>query len=238
MFSWNTLMPTPHKECMFIFQNVSINMLLSLVHDQQCFQFTLLPMEKGLGSCGPESNEPTKNFWSWTASDRQCMCGPGQDAPQRGASSLFCPTLSFHRFGTDTSMVPHLLLGLSSTPATYSGLKLRLGSKNSFVAHFQWSICQFNKTQAILRFVTSLFSLGSICPRRHNIIGMISGVVCWKSISGLEVLSTDNAGVSQIKMDLSMSLHLVLVILQATYCAPPLTLLTSFNHWLQGRIQI
>ena len=60
---------------------------------------------------------------------------------------------------------------------------------------------------------------------------MISGVVRRKSISGLEVLSTDNAGVSHVKVHLCVSLNLVLVTLQAADRAPPLSLLvTSFNH--------
>ena len=103
------------------------------VHDQQCFR--LLPTETGLGSCVSKNSELTKSFWFWTAFDIRCMCGRGPGALQRGASSLFCPTWSFHTFDTDTSMVHHLLLVLSSTPATYSGLKLRFGSKlwcNSF----------------------------------------------------------------------------------------------------------
>ena len=48
------------------------------------------------------------------------------------------------------------------------------------------------RTRDIKIFAQFIF-LGSICPRRHNIIGMISGVVCRQSISGLEVLTTDNA---------------------------------------------
>ena len=89
------------------------------------------------------------------------------------------------------------------------------------------------------QFWETFICSGSICPRRQNIIGMISGVVCWKSISGLEVLGTDNAGVSHVKVHLRVSPNLVLVILQPTDRAPPLALLvTSFNHWLQGRVQI
>ena len=77
-----------------------------------------------------------------------------------------------------------------------------------------------------------------ICPRRQYIIGMVSGVVGWKSISGLEYLGADNTRVGHIKVNLCMSFNLVLVILQAADHAPPLTLVASFNHWLQGRIQI
>ena len=94
------------------------------------------------------------------------------------------------------------------------------------------------QTSSSFRIVGKFIFSGTIRPRRHNIIGMISGVVCWKSISGLEVLSTHNAGVGQVKVHLCVPLNLVLVILQAADRAPPLPLLTSFNHWLQGRVQI
>ena len=202
-------------------------------------QLMLLPRGKGLGSYASENNEPTENFWSWTASDIQCMCGPGPDEPQRVASSWSCPTLSFHRFGTDTSMVPHLLLVLSLTPATYSGLELRFGSTiDMWLIFMALIIVNPSMCTRDIKIYGAFNFLGSICPRRHNIIGMISGVVCRQSISGLEVLSTDNAWVSQIKVDLCMSLNFVLVILQATDFAPPLPVHTSFNHWLQGRIQI
>ena len=167
------------------------------------------------------------------------MCGRGSGALLRVASSLFCPTWSFHRFDTDTSMVPHLQLELSSTPATYSGLKLRFGSKlfyNSLPR--QLLMVNIKQTSSSFRIVGKFIFSGTIRPRRHNIIGMISGVVCWKSISGLEVLSTHNAGVGQVKVHLCVPLNLVLVILQAADRAPPLPLLTSFNHWLQGRVQI
>ena len=95
----------------------------------QVFQVMLLPKGIRLGSCASKNSEPTMSFWFWTASGIQCMCGRGSGALLRVASSLFCPAWSFHRFDTDTSMVPHLQLELSSTPATYSGLKLRFGSK-------------------------------------------------------------------------------------------------------------
>ena len=69
-----------------------------------------------------------------------------------------------------------------------------------------------------------------ICPRGHNIIGMISGIVRGESIPRLEALCADNARVADIKVHFCVSPHFVLVVLQAADRAPPLALATSFNH--------
>ena len=84
--------------------------------------FMLLPRETWLGPYASGNSELRENSWSWTASGKQCKCGKGPGAPQHDALSLFCPSLSFHKFDTDTSVAHHLLLVLSLTPATHSSL--------------------------------------------------------------------------------------------------------------------
>ena len=59
---------------------------------------------------------------------------------------------------------------------------------------------------------------------------MVSGVVGGESVSGPEVLSTHNAGVGHIQMNLGMTLNFVLVILQATTFTPPLARTPSLYH--------
>ena len=59
---------------------------------------------------------------------------------------------------------------------------------------------------------------------------MVSCVVGGESVSGLEVLSTHNAGVGHIQMNLGVTLYFVLVILQATTFTPPLAQTTSLYH--------
>ena len=59
---------------------------------------------------------------------------------------------------------------------------------------------------------------------------MVSGVVGGESVSGLEVLSTHNASVGHIQMNLGMTLNFVLVILQATAFTPPLARTPSLYH--------
>ena len=43
------------------------------------------------------------------------------------------------------------------------------------------------------------------CPRRQNFIWMLLGIVVAKSVSGLKVLSTNNAWMGHIQMNFSMS---------------------------------
>lgn len=66
---------------------------------------------------------------------------------------------------------------------------------------------------------------------------MVSCVVGGESVSGLEVLSTHNAGVGHIQMNLGVTLYFVLVILQATTFTPPLPQTPSLYHRLQHSIQ-
>ena len=60
-------------------------------------------------------------------------------------------------------------------------------------------------------FTNHLYLYLASCPRRQNFIWMLLGVVVAKSVSGLEVLSTNNARMRHIEMDLSMSLCLALL---------------------------
>ena len=60
-------------------------------------------------------------------------------------------------------------------------------------------------------FTNHSYSYLASCPRRQNFIWMLLGVVVAKSVSGLEVLSTNNARMRHIEMDLSMSLCLALL---------------------------
>ena len=55
-------------------------------------------------------------------------------------------------------------------------------------------------------FTNHSYSYLASCPGGQNFIWMLQGVVVAKSVSGLEVLSTNNARMRHIEMDLSMSL--------------------------------
>ena len=98
------------------------NFICSILFTFSLFRFKLLPRETWLGPYASGNSEPKENSWSWTASGKQCKYGRGRGAPQHAASSLLDPSLSFHKFDTDTSKVLHLLPVLSLTPATHSGL--------------------------------------------------------------------------------------------------------------------
>ena len=67
---------------------------------------------------------------------------------------------------------------------------------------------------------------------------MLLGIVSCQSVSSVENLVTDHADVGHVEVHLCVSLHLVLVILQATHRAPPLATTSPFNHRLQNSIQI
>lgn len=67
---------------------------------------------------------------------------------------------------------------------------------------------------------------------------MVSSVMRRESVPGLEHLGTDHADMGHVQVHLCVSLHLVLVILQATQRAPPLAHPSPFYHRLQNSIQI
>ena len=60
-------------------------------------------------------------------------------------------------------------------------------------------------------FTNHSYSYSASCPRGQNFVWMLLGVMVAKSVSGLEVLSTNNARMRHIEMDLSMSLCLALL---------------------------
>ena len=62
-------------------------------------------------------------------------------------------------------------------------------------------------------------------PGRHNLLSVISCIVNWESISGSEVLSTDNAGVVHVKVHFCVSPHLGLV------CHTLSTVETAVSDW-------
>ena len=63
----------------------------------------------------------------------------------------------------------------------------------------------------MMYFKNHSYSHSASCPRGQNFVWMLLGVMMAKSVSGLEVLSTNNARVRHIEMDLCMSLCLALL---------------------------
>ena len=99
------------------------------------------------------------------------------------------------------------------------------------------------QTARIYLFTILFGKFSTHCPRRFDILSMISCIMNWKGIPGLEVLPTGNAGMVHVEVNFCMSSYLCpvchcLSTALAGIFSRPTCLADPQNHCIQHTVQI